>query len=78
MAISSSKIYGNVKVQHGRKLQYLGMDLNCTTPGEVKISMVPCIDNILNDFPEEIVEIVATSAADHLSEVQDNVNAKNT
>ena len=31
-----------------------------TVPGEVKISMIPYIENILKDFPEEIMGTVAT------------------
>ena len=45
------------------------MDLDYTVPGEVKISMIPYIENILKNFPEEIVGIAATPAGEHLFEV---------
>ena len=64
-----------MKVQHGKKLQHLGMDLDYTTPGGVKISMVLYVNNILKDLTEKIVGPVATPAADLLFEVQDDANA---
>ena len=70
MAIFLSKIYGNVKVQWGNKLQYLGMDLDYTTPDAVKISMIRYIENIIKNFTEEIIGTAATPATEYLFEVQ--------
>ena len=53
----------------GKKLQYLGMDLDYATPGEAKISMIPYVENIIQNFPEEIMGTVATPAAEHLFEI---------
>ena len=75
MAILSSKINGDIKVQCGKKLEYLGMDLDHTVPGEGKISMIPYIENILKDFSEEIVETAATPAGEHLLEVWEGTNS---
>ena len=72
MAIFLSKIYGDLKVQCGKQFKYLGMDVDYSTPGEVKISMIPCIGNILKDVPEEITGTAATPAADFLFEVRAN------
>ena len=77
MAILLSKIYDDFYVQHGKKLEYLDMDLNYTIPGEAKISMIPSIEKILKDFPEEIVETAATPAGEHLFEVQEDTNLTN-
>ena len=49
MAVFLSKIYSDVKVQHEKKLQYLRMDLHYATPGEVKISMITYVENIIKD-----------------------------
>ena len=43
MALWLSKIYGDIKVQFGQRLKYLGMDLDYSTPSKVKISIVPYI-----------------------------------
>ncbi len=58
--------YGDLKVNCGKKHKYLGMDLDFTLPGEVKISMIPYVQNILNKFLEEIGKSASNPAADHL------------
>ena len=45
------------------------MDLDYSTLGKVKFSMVPYIMQIIKDFPEEITRTAAMSAADYLFEV---------
>ena len=71
MAIFLSKIYGDVKVQCGKKLQYLGMDLDYATPDEVKISIMFYVESIIKNIPEEIMGNVTTPTAEHLFEVQE-------
>ena len=66
MATFLSKIYGDAKVQCGKNLDYLGMHLNYTASGEVKISMVPYVQNIIKDFPEEIMSTANTPEAEYL------------
>ena len=75
MTILLSKIYVNIKVQCGKKLEYHGMDIGYTVPGEVKISMIPYIENILKDFPEKIVGTATTPAGEHLFEVREGINS---
>ena len=58
-----------------KKTEYLGMNLDYTSPGEVKISMIPYIDNILKDFSEEIVGTAVTPGAELLFEVQEGANS---
>ena len=64
IAIFLSKIYDDVKVQCGKKLQYLGMDLD-----KVKISFIPYVENIIKDFPKEIREKAGTPAVKDLFKV---------
>ena len=45
------------------------MTLDYSTPGEVKISMIPYISETLVNFPEEITGSTTMSAADHLFEI---------
>ena len=48
---------GKLKVQRGKVLNYLGMTLDFTTPGQVKVSMFDFVDDLLRDYkkaaPEE-------------------------
>ena len=55
MALWLSKIYGDIKVQHEKQMEYLGIDLDYAMPGKVKISMVPCITEVINNFFDEII-----------------------
>jgi hypothetical protein len=49
-------IYGdNIRVSRGKSHGYLGMDLNFTEPGEVKITTIPYPKGVIKDFPEKIM-----------------------
>ena len=41
------KIYGGIKVKRGQKHHYLGIDLNFECKGEVKVSMIPYVGEII-------------------------------
>lgn len=69
-------IYSDLKVNRGAKHNYLEMDLDFSLPREVKISMIPYVNNILKDFPEELGKSVATPAGDHLFQVQEESEAR--
>ena len=75
MAIFVSKIYGDVKVQCWKKLDYLEMHLDYTTPSEVKISMVPYMQNIMKGFPEEIMSTANTPVVKYLFEVWEDTKS---
>ena len=65
------KIYGNrMTVHHGKVHEYLGMDLNFSSPKVLKIGMIKYIKKVLKEFPEEIKSVSATHAAEHLFEVR--------
>jgi hypothetical protein len=60
-------IYGqDMRVSRGKKHDYLGMDLDYSNDGEVKITMINYLKGFLEDFPEAIVKTAATPAAGHL------------
>ncbi len=50
---------------------YLGMIFDFSMKGKVMINMIKYIKNIISDFPEEIVAISMSLAADHLFTVRD-------
>ena len=70
-----SKIYGDVKVQHGKQIDYLGRHLDYTISSEVKISMVPYVENIIKDFPNKVVFSANTPAVEYLLEVWEDENS---
>ena len=78
MAMFQSKIYGDVKVQHGKQIDYLGRHLDYTISSEVKISMVPYVENIIKDFPNKVVFSANTPAVEYLLEVWEDENSVST
>jgi len=70
------EIYGTITVSRGERHDFLGMDLDYSTPGKLAVSMVPYLNNILREFPEGLGESAATPAADHLFKVHDEQDAR--
>jgi hypothetical protein len=69
--------YGVIVVAHRGKIQdYLGMTLDYLEKGKVKVTMIDYINSIIKVFPEEIVSMRATPAADCLFDVRDASGAK--
>ena len=65
-------IYGEVAVSRGKMQTYLGIDFDFSVPGEVSLSMKSYLQDILDDFPEELTKEVKTPAADHLFDIDPN------
>lgn len=63
--------YGKMTVSKGLKHIYVGMDIDYSSSGEVKISMIGHIKEALNDFPEACNLLARTPAADHLFQVNE-------
>jgi hypothetical protein len=64
------EIYGdNMHVSRGLVHEYLGMTLDYTVKGEVKITMVDYLKGLIGDFPEVIDETAPTAASEHLFDV---------
>ena len=56
-------IYGSyMKESRGKKHDYLGMDLDLSFDGEVRVTMTDYLKKIVYDFPETIQGRVATPA----------------
>ena len=63
------KEFGQIKAvtgTRGKKHVYLGMTLDYSTPGEVKVDMVNYVKEMIEDFPEELNGKVATVSNQHL------------
>jgi hypothetical protein len=64
-------IYGdNMHVSRGLVHDYLGMTLDYTTKGEVKVTMVDYLKGVLGDFPEVISGTAPTPASEHLFDIR--------
>jgi hypothetical protein len=72
-----SSIYGGLAVQQGKKHHdYLGMDVDYSEKGKVKISMINYISNVLKEFPEHLGATATSPVADHLFKVRDESEAE--
>ncbi|WP_288992819.1 polyprotein of Ty1/Copia retrotransposon [uncultured Marinobacter sp.] len=60
--------HGEVTIHRGKIHEYLGMEIDYTTKGKVKIGMIEYVANMLNDFPEKIksTDTAITPASDGL------------
>jgi hypothetical protein len=59
-------------VHRGKVHEYLGMDLEFSTPKVLRIGMIKYIKKVLEEFLEDIKSVAATPAAEHLFEVQED------
>ena len=44
----------DVKAVRGKRHNYLGMVLDFSTPGVVKVEMTECVESVIKEFPEEL------------------------
>ena len=63
---------GEVKVSRGKTHDFLGMILDFSSPGKVKVNVVQCIKKMIEDFPEDTNTTAITPAAFHLFLVRDD------
>jgi hypothetical protein len=56
-------------VSRGLVHDYLGMTLDYSTKGEVKVTMVDYLKGVLGDFPEAITGSAPTPSSEHLFDV---------
>eukprot|EP00957_Ditylum_brightwellii_P065005 4930891-Ditylum_brightwellii.AAC.1 len=56
-------------IHHGKVHEYLGMDLDLSSPKTLKIGMIKYIKKIHEEFPEEIKSVAVTPAVEHLFEI---------
>ena len=66
-------IYGDrMTVHRGKVHDYLGIDLDFSSPKVLKIGMIKYIKKIQKDFPEKNKSSAATPAAEHLFDVKED------
>ena len=71
-----ARIYGKIKIKQGRKHDYLGMCLDCSERGKLKVSIKEYIDKIIEGSPEIIDKTAMTPAADYLFKIVDEEEKK--
>lgn len=70
-------IYGDkLTVHRGKIHDYLGMDLDFSKKGAVRVSMIKYLHKILEGFPEAISGTAATPAGENLFKVRDETDRK--
>ena len=65
-------IYGKLDASRGDKHQYLGMGLDYSEKGKVKVSMEQFTLKTIAEFPEDLTRTAGTPADDNLFSVRDN------
>ena len=72
-AVFLSSIYvKELPVHRGKVHNYLGVDFDYSMRGEVKISMIKYLNNVIKEFPKYMpTKHAATPASDHLFKVRD-------
>jgi hypothetical protein len=58
-------------VHKGDVHDYLGIDMDFSEAGKVKMSMIKHLQKVFDDFPEEIGRAASSPASDHLFQVRD-------
>jgi hypothetical protein len=67
-------IYGeDIRVSRGRVHDYLGMTLDFTNKGEVKVTMIDYLKGVINDFPEIVTGTAITPATTNLCDVRPDI-----
>jgi hypothetical protein len=59
-------------ITRGKKHKYLGMTINYSKKGKVKITMIPYIKNMLAEIPNDMAGKSATPASSHLFQVNED------
>jgi hypothetical protein len=65
---------GTMKVCRGKVHEYIGMTLDFSKPGKLKVMMLPYINEIVSDYTKYSKDLKTgvTPAADHLFKIDDN------
>jgi hypothetical protein len=63
-------IYGDMKVSRGKVHDYLGMTLDYSKKGEVKVTMIDYMKVVIEDFPKVIYRVAATPTTENLFKVR--------
>ncbi len=60
-----------LQAKRGFQHDYLGMNIDFSTPGSVSFDMIPYITKLLHDFPKNITGVAPSPTADHLFKIRD-------
>jgi len=60
-----------LSVNRGKKHEYLGINIDFSTPGKFNMSMIPYIKRNLDEAPEDMKGLATTPSADHLFKTHD-------
>jgi hypothetical protein len=65
---------GAMKVCRGKVHEYIGMTLDSTVSGQVKVTMLPYVEEIVDDFTEQSGDLktATTPAAEHLFKIDND------
>ena len=65
---------GTMKVCRGKVHEYIGMTLDFNAPGKVKVTMLPYMKEIVDDFTKQSGDLktAATPAAEHLFKIDED------
>ena len=69
-------IYGNVKSQRGKHVDYLGIILDYSEKGKLKVSIKDYLAKTMEEFPEKITKTATTPATENLYRVQDGKDVR--
>ena len=59
-------------MKRGQVHDYIGMDLDYSTKGEVKIGMIKYLQKVEDEFPEPIIGTEKSPAGKHLFQVRED------
>ena len=76
LAVYLEDIYGGLLVKRGKVHDYLGMTLDFSKKRSLQVSMIPYLNNILQEFPEKLGDIATSPGADHLFKVRPKEEAR--
>ena len=76
LAMYLDDIYPGLKVNQCKIHDYLGMNLDFSEDGNVKVSMIPYLLEILRHFPELLGDTATSPAANHLFKVRSDKEAR--
>ena len=65
------------KIIRGKVHEYLGITLDYAIPCKVQVSMIPCINNIIDRFPEGIATSATTPTGKYLFQTCDQQKGMN-
>ena len=65
-----------LKATRGHIHDYLGMNIDFSRPGSVSFDMIPYIDKVITDFPEQLTGVASSPAADHFFKVREDTSTR--